>query len=149
MSNAIWKHRPVKILCFCAQARWWQFFETRPFGLEPARLLCPSDSPGKTPGAGHHFLNCRQILYPLSHQGKVLRGHEIHMGQQVRHRAILLLPSALIPWSDGVNLTPNKHCRISAKNKSFVSEFDRLGETALNSVQNYYIFTEVELIYKM
>ena len=183
MSNAIWKHRSVKILCFCAQAQWWEFFETSPFGLEPARLLSPSDSPGKNPGVGHHFLlqassqpkdwthvfffvcvnllfffffffivvdfvihwnetamglhvfptllcplNCRQILYPLSHQGKVLRGCEIHIRQQVRYWATLLLPSALIPWSDGVHLTPNKHYKTSARNKSFVSEFDRLGE---------------------
>ena len=77
-------------------------------------LLCP--------------LNCRQILYPLSHQGKVLRGCEIHIRQQVRYWATLLLPSALIPWSDGVHLTPNKHYKTSARNKSFVSEFDRLGE---------------------
>ena len=51
-------------------------------------LLCP--------------LNCRQILHPLSHQGKVLRGCEIHIGQQVRLWATRLLPSALIPWSDSV-----------------------------------------------
>ena len=56
-------------------------------GLQPTRLLCPWDSPGKNTGAGCHFLlqgifptqglnpyfpcllHCRQILYPLSHQG--------------------------------------------------------------------------------
>ena len=49
-----------------------------------SRLLCPRDSPGKNTGVGCHFLlqgifptqglkpglmNCRQILYHLSHQG--------------------------------------------------------------------------------
>ena len=51
-------------------------------GLEPMRLLCPWDSPGKNTGVGSHFLLqgifltqglnpglllCRQILYHLSH----------------------------------------------------------------------------------
>ena len=54
-------------------------------GLQPTRLLCPQDSPGKKTGAGCHallqrifptqgsnlwllcLLHCRHILYPLSH----------------------------------------------------------------------------------
>ena len=57
---------------------------SRPHGLEPARLLCPWDSPGKNTGVGCHsllqgifltqgsnlgLLYCRQILYCLSHPG--------------------------------------------------------------------------------
>ena len=56
-----------------------------PFGLWPARLLCPWDFPGKDTGVGCYFLfqvifltqrsnqfllcllHCRWILYPLSH----------------------------------------------------------------------------------
>ena len=53
-------------------------------GLQLTRLLCPWDSPGKSTVVGCHFLlqgifpnqgsnpgllNCRQILYCLSHQG--------------------------------------------------------------------------------
>ena len=53
-------------------------------GLEPARFLCPWDSPGKNTGLGCHsllqgifltqgsnpvLLHCRRILYCLSHQG--------------------------------------------------------------------------------
>ena len=56
----------------------------RPLGLQPPRLLRPWDFPGKSTGVGCHFLlqgifltqglnpglpNCRQTLYPLSHQG--------------------------------------------------------------------------------
>ena len=55
---------------------------------QPARLLCPWDFPGKNTGVGYHFLlrgifptqisnmglpYCRQILYPLRHQGQLLR----------------------------------------------------------------------------
>ena len=58
----------------------------RPHGLQPTRLLCPGDSPGKNVGAGCHFLlqgisptqglnwgllHCGQILYCLSHQGRL------------------------------------------------------------------------------
>ena len=57
------------------------------FGLQPARLLCPLDSPGKNTGVGYHFLlqgifqtqgsnpgfpYYRQILYRLSHEGSPL-----------------------------------------------------------------------------
>ena len=53
----------------------------QPHGLQPSRLLCPWDSPGKNTGVGCHFLlqgifltqrlnmgllHCRQILYCLS-----------------------------------------------------------------------------------
>ena len=53
-------------------------------GLQPVRLLCPWDLPGKNTGVGCHsllqgifltqgsnpgLLQCRQILYQLSHQG--------------------------------------------------------------------------------
>ena len=52
--------------------------------LQPARLLCPWNSPGKNTEVGNHsllqgilttqgsnpgLLHCRQILYHLSHQG--------------------------------------------------------------------------------
>ena len=54
----------------------------QPHRLEPTRLLCPWNSPGKNTGVGCHFLlqrifltqgsnpdllHCRQILYHLSH----------------------------------------------------------------------------------
>ena len=59
----------------------------QPFGLQPTRLLCPWDFPGKNTGMGCHFLlqgifptqgsnqyllyllHCRWILYLLSHRG--------------------------------------------------------------------------------
>ena len=60
------------------------FDSLHPHGLQPTRLLCPWDSPGKNTGVGCHALlqgifltqgsnpglpDCRQILYYLSHQG--------------------------------------------------------------------------------
>ena len=58
----------------------------RPHGLQPTRLLCPQDFPGKNTGLGCHFLlqgifqtqgqnpglpHCRWILYQLSYQGSL------------------------------------------------------------------------------
>ena len=58
-----------------------------PHGLEPTRLLCPWNFPGKNTGVGCRFLlqrifpsqrlnlgllHCRQTLYCLSHQGSPL-----------------------------------------------------------------------------
>ena len=55
----------------------------QPCGLQPVRLPCPWDCPGKNTGVGCHALlqgvfpteglnpglpHCRRILYPLSHQ---------------------------------------------------------------------------------
>ena len=47
----------------------------QPHGLQPTRLLCPWNSPGKNTGVGSHsllqnphLLHCRQVLYHLSHQ---------------------------------------------------------------------------------
>ena len=60
---------------------WWLH------GLQPSRLLCPWNSPGKNTGAGCHFLlqgifptqgsnqglpHCRHTLYQLSHQGSFI-----------------------------------------------------------------------------
>ena len=56
----------------------------RPHGLEPARLLCPWNSPGKSTGVGSHSLlqgiefrspTLQVILYQLSHQGSSVRVH--------------------------------------------------------------------------
>ena len=56
-------------------------------GLQPTRLLCPWNSPGKNTGVGSHallqgilptqgsnldLLHCRQVLYRLSHRGSLL-----------------------------------------------------------------------------
>ena len=63
----------------------------RPHGLQPTRLLCPWDSPGKNTGVGCHallqgilptqgsnpHLHCRWILYLLSHQGNLPHPHVI------------------------------------------------------------------------
>ena len=63
--------------------------KSRPHGLQPTRLRCPWDSPGKNPGVGGHslfqgifptqgsnqgLLHCRQILYHLSPPGKPTQG---------------------------------------------------------------------------
>ena len=60
------------------------FDPQRPHGLQPTRLLCPWDIPGKSTGVGCHcllhvllptqgsnpgLLPCRKILYSLSDQG--------------------------------------------------------------------------------
>ena len=60
------------------------FDSVRRYRLQPARLLCPCNSPGKNTGVGSHFLlqgifmiqglnrsllHSRQSLYHLSHQG--------------------------------------------------------------------------------
>ena len=58
----------------------------QPHGLQPARLLCPGNSPGKDTGVGCHsllqgvfpthgwnpgLLECPRILYCLSHEGSL------------------------------------------------------------------------------
>ena len=69
--------------CVYAQTL-WSCLTLRPYGLQPAKLLCPQDSPGKNTGVGCHFplqgilltqgsnlglLHCSWVFYQLSHQG--------------------------------------------------------------------------------
>ena len=66
-----------------------------PMNCRPTRLLHPWDFPGKSTGVGCHFLlqgifptqelnpglrHCRQMLYPLSHQGSF-----VHYSQKYFH----------------------------------------------------------------
>ena len=72
---------PLLYMCAVAPVGHIQFFAT--CGLQPTRLLCPWDSPGKNAGIGCHVLlqgifltqglklglpYSRQILYHFSHQ---------------------------------------------------------------------------------
>ena len=68
--------------------------------IQPARLLCPWNSPGNNTGVGCHFLllgifltqelnlgllNCRQILYCLKHHGNP---HNPIQSRESRHRVV-------------------------------------------------------------
>ena len=68
----------------------------RPQGLQPAKLLCPWDSPGKKTGVNSHcllqgifptqgsnpdLLHCRQILYRLSQETRVRSKDENTKGE--------------------------------------------------------------------
>ena len=69
-----------------------------PGGLQPPRLLCPRNSPGKSTGVGCHFLlqgifptqglnsgllHWRQILYHLSHQGSPGKGYMLQIADSL------------------------------------------------------------------
>ena len=77
----------------------------QPCGLQPARLLCPWDSPGKKTGVDCHFLlqgifliwasnpgllHCRQILYRLSYKGSPLdsRCGDSYVSRKYRDRVL-------------------------------------------------------------
>ena len=56
-------HWCIIFVCYTTSLSWFFFFSfsnlgsfLRPFGLQPAKLLCPWDSPGKNTGMGCHFL---------------------------------------------------------------------------------------------
>ena len=99
----------MKGIFFCwvpVSSYWWLFYSCAvlclvtqpdslwPHGLQPARLLCPWDSPGKNTGVGGHALlqgifptqesnpgppYCRQILYHLSHQESSTASCQLHI----------------------------------------------------------------------
>ena len=92
-----------------------------PYGLQPARLLCLWNFPGKNTGVGYHFLlpifltqgmnlcllcllHCRWILYPLSHRGKLNRKNTMDLNRNAfSHRKIKVLlglvsPEVYSPW---------------------------------------------------
>ena len=87
----------------------------RPHGLQPARLLHPWDSPGKSTGMGCHFLLqeifptqgsnphlpclllCRQILYLLSHWGSLPR--KPLNSPRAKTLSLFLVPRLIEFWS--------------------------------------------------
>ena len=75
-------------------------------GLQPARLVCPWNSPGKNTGVGSHtllqgisptqrlnldFLHFRQILYHLSHQGRLKFMYSVIKQSSTKIYGILLV----------------------------------------------------------
>ena len=52
-----------------------EFDSLQPLGVEPFRLLCPLDSPGKNSGVGCHFL--LQGIFPIQGSNPCLR-HLLH-----------------------------------------------------------------------
>ena len=54
----VWSHWERVSCCYCRAACCWltqSCLTLRPRGLQPARLLCPWDFPGKNTGVGCHF----------------------------------------------------------------------------------------------
>ena len=88
-----------------------------PHGLQPARLPCPRNSPGKNTGVGCHsllqgifptqgmILQCRQILYRVSHQRSLVSTHTfaIFPSSQTRKLRVIIVFSLMyqfwnVPW---------------------------------------------------
>ena len=69
-SNA-WKWK-VKVKSLSRANSWW------PHGLQPPRLLCPWDSPGKSTGVGCHCLLCNFCYWMLDwlHVGRKHLQHD-------------------------------------------------------------------------
>ena len=87
----------------------------QPHGLQPTRLLCPWDSPGKDTGVVCHFLlqaifltqgqnpgllHCRQILHRLSYQGLLVEPKTCRKRTylQNRHTDILVVAKGEGGW---------------------------------------------------
>ena len=79
-------------------------------GLQPARLLCPLDYPGKNTGVGCHyllqgvfltqesnpgFLQCKQILHHLSYQGVEIEWWKTDSDSLHSERLVLILLSSV------------------------------------------------------
>ena len=86
----------------------------RPHGLQPTRFLCPWDSPVKNSGVGSHsllwgifptqglnlcLLQCKQILYPLSHQNKIHTALWVYSVSFVVVHWLSGVPLFVMPWT--------------------------------------------------
>ena len=94
------------------------------YGLKPARLLCPWDSPGKNPEVGCHALlqgifptqetnltlpHCRQILYNLSYPGlsfynSLSRNQNCYLKNNNVHLFIYFFKHKNAPSSSNINV---------------------------------------------
>ena len=109
----IWLHQVLVAACGIS-------LQPQPHGLQPTRLLCPQDFPGKSSGVGCHFLlqgifptqgsnpgllHCRETLYCLSYQGipdqgpnpgSLLWEHKILITREVPSSSLLFLSRVLL-----------------------------------------------------
>ena len=104
----------------------------RPHGLQPTRLLCPWDFPGKDTGVGCHFLlqgifptqgsnlgllHCRQILYQLSYTHTHIYIWASLVAQLVKNLQICLQcrrPWGFLSWEDPLEKGTATHSSILA-----------------------------------
>ena len=105
-------------VCVCAWALSWVRLCVTSWPVQPTRLLCPWNSPGKNTGVGCHFIlwgifqtqgsnhvslvfcTGRQVLYRLSHQGSPC----LHMTYDKYIQALMLYiraPTAFLPSLHG------------------------------------------------
>ena len=85
----------------------------QPYGLQPARLLCPWDFPGNNTGVGCHFLlqgifptqgsnpgllHCRQMLLPSEPPGKSLLESKEHQFQVKKKKKSHFLEWVVCKW---------------------------------------------------
>ena len=85
----------------------------QPHGLQPTRLLCPWNSPGKntavgccsllqrifpTQGSNPGLLHCRQILYHLGHREVLLRTCTEKSPHSSHSNTFFLSARELLPW---------------------------------------------------
>ena len=83
---------PLEPLCLCMLSHSVVSYSLRPHGLQPARFLCPWDSPGRNTRVGHHFL--LQGIFPTQRQNPCLL-HLLHW--QVDSSPLCHLGSPLEP----------------------------------------------------
>ena len=101
VSNILWNKKTVTLQLFSCLAL---FDSLRPLGLQPSRLLCLWDSPGKKTGVGCHALlqgifptqgshpHCRLILYEGSPQVHThTHTHHTHTHTQISQLPAFLL----------------------------------------------------------
>ena len=109
---------PSFLLCLCVSCSVVSN-SLQPHGLEPTRLLCPWNSPGKNTGEGYHSLlqglfstqgwkpglpHCRRIFIiratrkPSSVVSRCRFHAAFHPGQYRLTRSVLLIRVALIYW---------------------------------------------------
>ena len=90
------------------------FYSLQSHGLQPTRLLCPQDFPGKNTGMGCHFLfqeifltqglnpgllHCGQTLYCLNHQGspKLRQRHYLNFPRSNRSLVNSIIKICMTP----------------------------------------------------
>ena len=123
-------------------------------GLQPARLLCRWDSPGKNTGVGSHALlqgifpiqgsnlglpHCRRILYCLSHKGSIINNILLYTIQGIKN---LSLPYCYCsaPLSSTISLSLPNLCPLSWQYYPTISSSAAPFSSALNLFQHQGLF---------
>ena len=128
-------------MCVCVFIPSVVFYSLWPHGLQPARLFCPWDSPGKNTAVGFHFLLHHIINTILSYMEIICKQEIILKHSFIKvfdFSAVRFLFIQLWKWEHRF-ISSLPYCKGKTMNKNTFSSLTHYSEFTLQMCQRYHI----------